>query len=97
MRWNFPETIFVKQNGIATQAYHILSEAKELNDACTAPDIWAVAMENMDVLHAAETGLRILQKKYGIDLAKLRRDCEAKNALRFYYHETEEQTNGITE
>ena len=85
MIFNFPETIYVRQNGIATQSEHIYSEALEVKQAVLTPDVLHTAEEVMDCLHSCETALRILQNKYGINLSQLRRDVERKNFDRRYY------------
>jgi Lar family restriction alleviation protein len=83
--FNFQRTIFVAQNGIATQSKHIFSEAVEIEQSALTPDIQHTAEEVMDCLHSCETALRILEEKYGINIAKTRRDVERKNFDRGYY------------
>jgi hypothetical protein len=81
----FPRTKFVDENGIVAQAEHIKSEAFEVCQSVFEPDIFHTAVEIFDSLHSCETGLRILEEKYGIDLVEVRDHVEAKNRARGYY------------
>jgi Lar family restriction alleviation protein len=83
--YNFMRTKFVSLNGIASQSSHIYSEALEVEQSVLTPDIQHTAEEVMDCLHSCETALRILEEKYGINIAKTRRDVEQKNLNRGYY------------
>lgn len=85
MIFNFPRTKFVDENGIVSQVLHMGSEQQEVEAVMLTPDIAHTAEEIMDKYHSCETALRILQEKYGINLAELRRDVERKNTLRNYY------------
>lgn len=85
MHFNFPATKYTRQNGIATQSEHILSEALEIKCSVLTPDIRHTAEEVMDCLHSCETALRILQEKHNINLCLIRRDVEYKNLMRGYY------------
>ena len=85
MTFTFPRTIFVNKNGLVTQVRHMASEQAEIEASMLTPDIQHTAEEMMDLYHSCETGLRILQEKYGINLIQLRRDVERKNTIRQYY------------
>jgi hypothetical protein len=85
MIFNFPRTRFVDENGIVCQVLHMASEQKEIEEVMLTPDLSHTAEEIMDKFHSCETALRILQEKYGVNLSRLRRDVEQKNALRGYY------------
>lgn len=85
MIFNFPRVKFVDTNGICGQLLHLSSEAKEAIESSLTPHIYETALETMDALHSAESALRILQEKHGINLNELRRDVERKNFLRGYY------------
>lgn len=81
----FPRTIFVDQNGICGQVAHIATEAAEAAAETRNPDVFALAVEIMDGLHSSETGLRILQEKYGVDLNAVHDAVIRKNQPRGYY------------
>jgi len=83
----FPRTIFVDQNGICGQVSHISSEAAETAAEISNPDIIPLAIELMDTYHSSETGLRILQEKYGVNLIAVRDAVIRKNQERGYYSE----------
>lgn len=83
----FPRTVFVDQNGICGQVAHIATEAAEAAAETGNPDVFALAVEVMDGLHSSETGLRILEEKYGVDLNAVRDAVIRKNQARRYYSE----------
>jgi hypothetical protein len=85
MLYHFPRARFVDENGIYGQVSHINSEATEAAAELGNPDIQFVAMEVMDVYHSAETALRILEEKYGVDIKALMFKVAAKNEERGYY------------
>ncbi len=85
MEFNFFRTTFVDSNGIVTQIVHIASELKEVQTAMHLPDTFHLAEEIADLAHSCETALRILDEKYGIDLAEVKRFVANKNAERGYY------------
>ena len=86
MVFNFPATKFVRLNSIPEQAFHVLSEAKEINDSLTGSDIKHTAREALDCIHSCETLLRKIQIKHpNINLQELRRDVERGNFERQYY------------
>ena len=83
--FGFPRTTFVDMNGIRTQALHIDSEAREVKESAALPDILHTAEEIFDCLHSCETGLRILQEKYGVDVDAVHAFVKEKNHRRGYY------------
>ena len=85
MIYNFPRTRFVTENGIVGQTEHIVREANEVEDSLLFPDIFHTAVEIMDCLHACESGLRILEEKYGVDVEDVACYVLAKNKARNYY------------
>lgn len=85
MIYHFPRTKFVDENGICGQVAHIQTEADEAYRELQNPDIEPLAMEVMDVYHSAETALRILQEKYGVDIQALMQRAAKKNEARGYY------------
>lgn len=82
--FTFPRTIFVDENNIFGQVAHINSEANEAFREIPN-NIRTLALEIMDTYHSAETGLRILQEKHGINLLELRDETFGKNDARSYY------------
>lgn len=85
MIFNFPRTKFVNSGAIIKQINHMESEAKESLEAAFTPNIDHTAEEIMDTLHSCESALRIMEEFHGVNLSKVRRDVETKNALRGYY------------
>ena len=85
MTFNFPRVHFVSTNILWQQVDHLRGEVQEVDDALQQADLSAVAMELMDVIHSAETALRILQERFRINLHETRRDVERKNMERGYY------------
>ena len=85
--FNFPRIKFVDENGIIKQLSHIRSEVDEIEASAYTPDIQHTALEAMDCLHSAESLLRILAEKHGIDLAAIRAAVEEKNRVRGYYRD----------
>jgi hypothetical protein len=69
MLYHFPRSRFVDSNGICGQLFHIESEVAEAKAEISNPDILPVAMEIVDIYHAAETALRILEEKYGVNIS----------------------------
>lgn len=86
--FNFGRVKFVDNNAIINQIDHISSEVKEAFESATTPDKHHTALELMDVLHSAETALRIMAEFHGINLNEIRKDCAAKNKVRGYYDAT---------
>lgn len=85
MIFNFPRVRFVDSNAIIKQISHIDSEVHEAVDAAMTPNINDLAGELMDVLHSAESALRIMEEFHGVNLAQVRCETERKNTLRGYY------------
>ena len=86
--YRFPRTLFVN-NGLFDQVKHVRSEAFEAVDAYMKPDIAHLAEELFDVIHSAETGLRILDERYEVDLIAIEALVLEKNARRGYYKLTD--------
>lgn len=84
-KFSFPRTKFVDENGLVMQVAHMATEQIEIEESMFLPDINHTAMELMDKYHSCETGLRILQEKYGINLENLQANVEIKNRIRGYY------------
>jgi len=83
----FPRTIFIKQNTIQQQMPIIAGELKEVYDEFmkSPVDYHAVAVELLDLIQAAETGLEILKEQKGVDLDQAEKDVITKNDVRGYY------------
>lgn len=80
----YPATKFVS-NGLYTQLRHVGSEADEAMAAFYTPYINDLAAELCDVIHSAETALRILQANYGVDVEVVQAGVVRKNQERGYY------------
>lgn len=87
MQFNFPATKFAQTTGLYGQLVHLGSEIKEVERAFyNDPMIERVAEELMDVIHSAETALRIIcRTNADVNLHKLRLKVEKKNLERGYY------------
>lgn len=86
MLYNFPRAKFVDANGICGQVFHLETEISEAKAELHNPDIIPLAMEVMDIYHSAETALRILEEKYGVNIRSLMQLVADKNDARGYYH-----------
>lgn len=82
----FPRTIFTK-NTIQQQMPVIAGELREVYSEFMEPkvDYDKVAVEILDIIHAAETALEILREQKGIDVEAAQREVIRKNEARFYY------------
>lgn len=83
--WEYRFPPIADPPGLSQQLLHVLGEAEEAREAHREAG-WRerVAEELMDVVHAAETALRMLEKD-GADLDGVRRGVIAKNEERGYY------------
>lgn len=82
--YRFPAMEDVDKFSPEDQAEHVLSEAKEVKDATMIESYYEPMLELMDVIHSAETMLRI----YGCtekELELLRDLTIEKNTKRGYY------------
>ena len=82
----FPRTIFTK-NTIQQQMPVIAGELREVYTEFMElrVDYDKVAIEILDIIHAAETALEILRDQKGIDIEAAEREVIRKNEARFYY------------
>ena len=85
--YHFPRTRFVDENTIGQQLIHTRREGQEASDELPPPggDIMPLALEIVDIYHSAETALRILEEKHGVDIQKLMFAVYEKNEKRGYY------------
>ena len=82
--FNFPAWQAKGEVAIADQVKKIQEKTIEVSIADSDGDVFLMAMELMDVIHCAETGLRMLGvEKITLDAARLA--VERKNAERGYY------------
>jgi phosphoribosyl-ATP pyrophosphohydrolase len=82
----FPSTKFVK-NCLCDQVTHIVSETMEVQLAYEEPDHQHLAEELCDLIHSAETALRILADRYEIDVLTAQSAVIEKNRQRGYYND----------
>ncbi len=85
MKFMFPATKFVRENNIFEQVDHLESELIEVRKAKSIEEL---AEELLDVIHSAETSLRILLRDKFIidtDLERIRKKTLKKNRERGYY------------
>lgn len=82
----FPRTIFTT-NTIQQQMPVIAGELREAYTEFMEPkvDYGKVAVEILDIIHAAETALEILKEQKGIDISAAEREVIRKNEARNYY------------
>lgn len=85
MLYHFPRARFVDENEIYKQLQHIRSEVQEAEREVDQQNIYLIAGEVMDIYHSAETALRILQEKHGVDIRALMHRVAEKNDARGYY------------
>ncbi|KAF0218816.1 MAG: hypothetical protein FD174_2599 [Geobacteraceae bacterium] len=83
----FPRAKFVDEKTLFQQLDHIQTEVDEAQmEGCTVPvNFDQAAMELWDVIHSAETALRILQEKYRVDVKGAMDAVIQKNVDRGYY------------
>ena len=93
----FPVTKFVKTNTIQQQMPVIAGELKEVYDEFMAPTVnyHKVAIELLDLIQAAETGLEILKEQRGVDLNQAEEDMLQKNEERGYYEKQSPWLEGL--
>lgn len=85
MLYTFPRTRFVRVNTLAIQLKHVTSELLEAREAYDQWDFDHLARELHDVRQSAETALRLLEERYGIDVAEAKRQVIQGNKARGYY------------
>jgi hypothetical protein len=88
--YQFPRTIFVSRNSLWRQWWHLLSEVLEIGKGIwlsrkTPLDYNHIAREAWDVKHSAESLLRILEQKNGVDVIGLQGSVLVGNLERGYY------------
>lgn len=83
--FNFDRTKFVGLNAIINQIAHISAEVDESLEAAMTTDLFHLAEELMDVLHSAESALRIMKEFHNINLNEVRQAVKSKNKARGYY------------
>lgn len=81
----FPRTIWVDKSSIIQQVEHIESELKEVKQELRAGSVTEIVLELLDLAHSVETGLRICEEKYDVDIEEMRAQVIKKNQLRGYY------------
>lgn len=85
MNYHFPRVKFAGLNELGEQLKHVCSEANEAEIAYQHADINHLALELCDVIHSAETAMRILEENYGVDVEKAKDSVRKKNEARGYY------------
>ena len=86
MNYNFPRIKFADENTLHTQLQHFASEYIEIVERIEHGDMWGITEEVIDMMHSAETWLRIVER-HGVDVdAEISKVIE-KNRARNYYRE----------
>lgn len=85
--YRFPELARIPE--VANQTAKVAEEAVETQRAVFEWEYDEAAVEAMDVIHAAETLLRCLERRFGADLDAAYEEVVAKNRARGYYGEDE--------
>lgn len=91
--WRFPEiaekrlSAVAERPSAAAQTVKVAEELVEAQEAMLDGRSADAAVEAMDVIHAAETLLRILEDEEGVDLDATYRTVVFKNRMRGYYGE----------
>ncbi len=83
--YSFPRTKFVDTNGSFEQLQHLDSELTELIAAFHTPDGVHTLKEAFDVIHSAETFIRIFSATYDLNPEKIKASVIAGNRARGYY------------
>lgn len=83
----FPRAKFADTNTIQDQVKHIESELIEILEEFARPPVnyENVMMELLDLIHSAETGVRILVEQKCINLEDAAFQVQFKNRTRGYY------------
>lgn len=86
IKYNFPVTRFTEENIPETQLKHLDSEIAEANYEYIVKDRQSGLNECVDIVHSAETLLRILVKEHGkARVLKAIEEVVKKNRNRGYY------------
>lgn len=96
--YNFPATIFSRQNTGEKQLDHVMSEVAEVQEACIDPGVPYddIAHEMADLTHSLETFWRILERTRGRSYVQgVFNEVEGKNQARGYYA-VEDDANGVS-
>lgn len=84
MKYQFPATVFVTKNKLKFQADHVFSEVIEATHAHDTGDHAHAVEELWDVIHSAETMLRMYEAA-GHDVWAAKAVVKEKNRRRGYY------------
>jgi len=84
IKYHFPATIFVTKTKLKFQADHVFSEVIEATHAHDSGDHAHAVEELWDLIHSAETMLRMYQAA-GHDVWAAKTSVEVKNRKRGYY------------
>lgn len=86
MPFRFPRAKFADSIVFKDQLDHAVGEMLEVVSALDAGEgMLRVAEEMIDTIHALETGLRILNERYWVDIVDVTNYVEMKNKARGYY------------
>ena len=94
-RYQFPP-IIIKPESFSAQLGHIEGELREVRAAHKENDMVAIVEELMDVIHAAETALRMLDVA-PLTLNRTKEKVVAKNLDRNYYGKVPERRTFLIE
>ena len=86
MKYNFPKIRFIEENTLHTQLLHFASECIEIAERIEHGDMWGITEEVIDMMHSAETWLRIVER-HGVDVDGEISKVIEKNRKRGYYGE----------
>ncbi|NTU49490.1 MAG: hypothetical protein HGA87_01100 [Desulfobulbaceae bacterium] len=84
--YRFPRTKFADRNTLSEQIDHVYSELVEVHTAHLNFTPALVAEELVDLIHSAETALRILEKEYDFCIEAVVDGVKEKNLARNYYN-----------
>lgn len=92
--FRFPRTRFVGELTVVQQFKHVRSEVDEVWQELEPgyPDRFdgeRVAEELIDLIHSAETMLRILEERHGVAVGRVSAGVRIKNYTRGYYDAAE--------
>ena len=84
--YHFPPVRFVGETPVLQQIKHLKSEIIEVEEALGKSDKDNLILELWDVIHSAETALRIISS-WGEDVFAVKKEVYRKNDDRGYYNE----------
>lgn len=80
-----PKYLCIQVRKIKSELIEVENALAEVEERFEDHDLSALAGEIMDVIHASETALRMIEDNFGVDLFEVREWTIEKNRVRGYY------------